>query len=123
MKAVVIFLAMMIFNFSAIFIIQSDIFTNRPTLAEGGYLNSSLSGFNISLEGQQTEEQQATQSRTILDVIFGGLTFDWMFWYLPSPLLASDNIQHLRIALNAVGLLIASAAIIELFMRRSDVFT
>jgi hypothetical protein len=121
MKIIVFFLAMLAFNLGAQFFLHSGIFPETPTAAETGFINTT-GDINTTFGPNLDDTQQWTLAANIVGIIMRGITFDWMFWYLPPEIQETDNIEALRIGLGALALIINGGAIIELFMRRGDVF-
>ncbi len=60
------------------------------------------------------------QSTNILNVIFGAVTFGWIFEYLPPAIQAQSNIIGLKTVIAFLALLINGIALLELYNRGSS---
>lgn len=123
MKLVIVWLVMLMFNVLSGFIALSGIFPTQTLISQPGYAAAATNQLNFSnISSQATDSQQYGMAANVLDVIRRGVTFDWMFDYLPFQLNVQPNIQSLRAGLLGLAILINSAAIVQLWLRFSDPF-
>jgi hypothetical protein len=123
MKLVIVWLVMLMFNIFSGFIALSGIFPTQTLIYQPGYATSATNQLNFTnVSSQATDVQQYGMAAGVIDVIRQGVTFDWLFDYLPYQLNAQPNIQGLRVGLLGLAILINSAAIIQLWLRFSDPF-
>jgi hypothetical protein len=108
------------FNIVSAFFIHSGIFGGIvPGAAESGII-ATANLTNMSIQSNLDSTQQFQISSNIIGVIAQGITFDWIFWYLPKDLQDAENIQGLRAMLFVVAMLINSLAVVEFIMGRNN---
>ena len=119
MKIVEAAFALLIFNVSLSVVIHAGLSTVTPTYYESGYLDSF--GENGSLPSNIStisEEQQYTTSMNVFNVIASVVTFDWIYYMVPDEL--DVHFVPLVIGLDVVMAFLVALALIELFVKRTE---
>lgn len=115
MKSVAFAVTILIFNIFMSGIVATNIFQTNVHYESGtiGTINSTP--FNITEASQ--ESQQAGASFSILNVIFGSLSWNWITQFIPNEL--RPDAAWLVNGLNILSGLIISIGIVEVFWRRN----
>ncbi len=120
MRLVKIWISILVFNNLALgIVIGSGLFPSTPGFFEDqvGVIGGNL---NFTLNGTLDEVEQFSTANDILNVFRRGLTFDWVFDYMPQDMRDSANMVTARVGAGILALAINGIGIIELFMRRND---
>ena len=116
MKAVAIALVILIFNIMISSVTHSDLFGNTGMYYESSYYDA-YSGQLTQNVSATEESQQYAISMNNIGVIFGSLSWNWIYQFLPLEL--HSPMSWFINGLNILSGLIISIAFIELFMKRS----
>ena len=116
MKAIKILLLFLLVNIMASVVINANIFTGT-TYYESEFRNMTEQlPNNISAT---TEEGERFNALNIFNILLSGISFNWLYAFVP-PYLKSEFAMFIN-GLNAFGVLIGAIALLEIWMKRSDI--
>lgn len=122
MKVAEIALVFLIFNIVMGLITYSGL-SSGSIYYEKGYIDRySPSGNEFPQNLSATSEDvQYSQTMDMIGVMFGSLTFNWLFEYVPQVMKPEPIVTGFITGLNAILIFLYSCAIIELFIRQTKV--
>lgn len=115
MKALEIALIILVFNVMLSGLAHVDLFDNSGVYYESSYYTA----YNDSLPANVSaidETQQYTINMDIIGVIFGTLSWNWIYQFVPLEM--HNAISWFVNGLNIISALIISIAFIEMFTKR-----
>lgn len=119
MKIIEAAFALLVFNMCLSAAVHANFATVTPTFYESEYINTFADNGSLPDNiSTISEEQQYTTSMNVLDVIFAVVTFDWIYYLVPDEL--DVHFVPLVLGLDAVMAFLVGLAIIEMFVKRTE---